>query len=316
LKEVLALATRTRLKPYRHHAHFGEEALGQLLVARVNRALAGSPHTCVARLDGRLTGAVAAEHLAWDSAQFDFPAGRIGLLLGTGDYANDLASYRVLLRTAEKRLYEQHGVRHITLRVDAADLAAVHAAGRLGYEQVDGIIVLARSCALAPGRDVTAGNTRVRLAGPGDAEALAAIARRAYSVTRFHADPHIPHVAADELHAVWLRNSCAGTAADAVVVAEDQHGPVGYITCTVAKDTVKVLGGGIGTIVLVATDHRARGRGVATAMTEFAMRWFSERGCSAVEVGTQLANIAASRLYESCGFRVAGSYLTLRRWLH
>lgn len=34
-----------------------------------------------------------------------------------------------------------------------------------------------------------------------------------------------------------------------------------------------------------------------------------------VEVGTQLRNIPASRLYEDCGFRLVASNLSLRKWI-
>jgi ribosomal protein S18 acetylase RimI-like enzyme len=54
---------------------------------------------------------------------------------------------------------------------------------------------------------------------------------------------------------------------------------------------------------------------VAKALTYSALDWFRDQGVDIVEVGTQLRNIAASRLYESCGFRLVASSLSLRRWI-
>jgi RimJ/RimL family protein N-acetyltransferase len=45
------------------------------------------------------------------------------------------------------------------------------------------------------------------------------------------------------------------------------------------------------------------------------LRWFATHGMETVEVGTQLRNIPAARLYESLGFRLAGASLTLRKIL-
>ena len=65
----------------------------------------------------------------------------------------------------------------------------------------------------------------------------------------------------------------------------------------------------------MATALDARGRGIAKATTYGALDWFREQGVDIVEVGTQLRNIPASRLYEACGFRLVASSLSLRKWI-
>jgi ribosomal protein S18 acetylase RimI-like enzyme len=50
-------------------------------------------------------------------------------------------------------------------------------------------------------------------------------------------------------------------------------------------------------------------------MTLHALEWFRERGAARATVGTQLANIAAARLYQSCGFRTTAVSLTFRKVL-
>ena len=120
---------------------------------------------------------------------------------------------------------------------------------------------------------------------------------------------------ADELYAAWIRNSCAGIGADAVILAEDSQSLLGYVTCKLQSDTKVYLGKLIGTIGLVATAAHARGRGVAGSATLAALRWFHQQGADIVEVGTQLRNIPASRLYQTCGFRLVGSSISLRKLL-
>ena len=121
--------------------------------------------------------------------------------------------------------------------------------------------------------------------------------------------------AADELHANWIHNSCTGKGADAVLLAEDETGLLGFISCAVQRDTTARLGRTVGTIVLVAAAERARGGGVGFAVTMAALKWFREQGCDIVEVGTQVRNITASRLYQRCGFGLVGSSISLRRLL-
>lgn len=314
LDEVLELAKGSQFKPYRSYSTWNEQVLADLFALRVRCAIDKGSDAFVVRSNGRINALAVAEYLPWDSAQLNFPCGRVVLLIHDGEYAQGVVSSHVLLSTVGQYLEKKYRVKHLTLRADAADLAAVHAAGHMGYEQMDGIIVFARNCVPLDNCDFETGDYRVRLSEPRDAEALASLARSAYSITRFHVDPHIPQQVANGLHAAWLRNSCIGTAADAVVLAEDEHGPLGYVTCSLSKDTAGSLGSCVGTIVLVATASRARCTGVAKRMTAAAIGWFNGRGCSVVEVGTQLANIAASRLYENCGFRIVGSCLTLRKW--
>jgi ribosomal protein S18 acetylase RimI-like enzyme len=71
----------------------------------------------------------------------------------------------------------------------------------------------------------------------------------------------------------------------------------------------------VGTIVLVATAAEARGRGVARQATGAALASMRRHAVDVAQVGTQLANIPAARLYESCGFRLAGVDLTFRKLL-
>ena len=159
------------------------------------------------------------------------------------------------------------------------------------------------------------GAFHLRLATPDDAERTAQLAYTAYAQDRFHADPAISKERADSLHACWLRNSCTGQAADAVIIAEDENDLLGFVTCKLNRDTTTHFGSPTGTIALVATAEAARGRGVGKQATLAALRWMRGQGVAFVEVGTQIRNIAAGRLYESCGFRLSGSSLTFRKLL-
>ena len=66
---------------------------------------------------------------------------------------------------------------------------------------------------------------------------------------------------------------------------------------------------------MIATAASARGRGLGTDLIAAAVAWFMERNAVAVEVGTQLRNVAAARLYERFGFRLVAGALSFRSML-
>jgi len=302
-------------KPYVHYSlRVGEEALQQFFLDRVEVSIRTSANSAL-----WIPGPEGAQGLAvwtrveWDSQQLGFGAGRLDYLIASGDYQNQYATKEALLKAVLEACADQ-GIQHLTARVHASDLSSIHLLEQYGFITVDGILTFSLDIMDAHWPSPPAG-LEIRLSRPEDIEQIKAIARSSYVYDRFHSDPCIPKAVADELHAVWVENSCLGKAADAVVVAAKNGRILGYVTCKIDRQTTQYLGLTIGTIVLVATVADARGRGVAKALTYGALNWFRDQGVDVVEVGTQLRNIPASRLYESCGFRLVASSLSLRRWI-
>jgi dTDP-4-amino-4,6-dideoxy-D-galactose acyltransferase len=262
-------------------------------------------------MDGnRARGFACLSMLPWDSEQLGVTAARIDYLVAEGSYDQQRQVKKALLKQVLAGA-QARGVEHLSVRVDASDASSLHLLEESGFITVDAILTFALDLNSHPSAELT-NDFGIRLATAADAEPAAALARNSYLHDRFHCDPSITKSRADELHATWLRNSCTGKAADAVILAEDAAGLLGFVTCAVRRDTADRLGRTVGTIVLVAAAARARGRGVGYAMTMAALEWFRQQGCKIVEVGTQLRNLTASRLYQRCGFRLAGSSVSLR----
>jgi GNAT superfamily N-acetyltransferase len=146
---------------------------------------------------------------------------------------------------------------------------------------------------------------------PEDLPALRKIASAIFSIDRFHSDPAIGKEKADEVYLRWVENSCAGFA-DCVLVARDEQ-PIGFTTLRIDRSSKPCLGVSVGVIDLVATSGGHRRKGVAKLLTLAALQWFRQAGCEWVEVGTQLANLRASRVYQAAGFKFVNSSLTFRR---
>ncbi len=260
----------------------------------------------------RPTGIAVWRALPWDSRQFGFPAARIDLLAAPGGYRESRDAQSALLRKILRDAAAVH-MRHVMARVDTGKLASIHALEDCGFETIDGIQTF--SLPLKSWASDCQPGVETRLFRETDLAQVLAISRRAYVLDRFHADPALRREQADAIHEEWVRNACLGTAADAVMVACDGGRVLGYVTCLVDSGARSSLGLGLGSIGMVATSEEARGRGVASAATCAALQWFREQEVDLVEVGTQLRNIPASRLYEKCGFRLTRVSLTLRKLL-
>jgi len=242
--------------------------------------------------------------LEWDTQQLGMAAARLELLEASGPYAEARAGKQKLLSSILDRC-RQAGIRHLSARVDTGDFSTIHALENAGFELVDGI----QTFLLPVNGDHTAMPAGTRLFEPKDLPEVLEIGRTAFVFDRFHADPSLSPSIADQVNENWTRNCCLGIAADAVVVAEQEERVASYVTCRVDRPAKR------GIIVLVATAEWARGRGAARRASSAALHWFAGQGMESVEVGTQLRNIPAARLYESLGFRLIRTSLTFRKIL-
>lgn len=241
--------------------------------------------------------------LPWDSRMYGFPAARLDLVV-----ASDDATRRALV-DASLSSARDRGIRHLIARVDAGDLALTRTLLRAGFELIDGIqtFTLALPHSFRPFAGV-----HTRLFEPADLDGILSLARTAYVFDRFHADAAVGAATAGKINEEWLRNSCSGKAAHAVLVAAAGPEVLGYATCKIDRECRAALGLAIGSIVMVATAAHARRQGIAGACTYAALEWFQRHDVGLVQVGTQLRNIPAARLYERCGFRIAANSLTWR----
>lgn len=268
------------------------------------------------------SGAMAAwKHLPWDSAHFGFSAARLEFAAAEDDGSHsrlDRLNACLALLLDDCR---QEAMRHLTARADTGDLALIHSLEHHGFQLLDGIQTFALrfdGSTAAPNANVTAtweAGCRIGLFEPWQLDGVVDLAGQAYRFDRFHADSALTRETANQLHRDWLRNSCLGKAADAVFVASRSSEVLSYVTVSFDKELERCSGRKLAVIVLVATSESARGQGLAKRTTRQTLDWLQAQGAHAVTVGTQLRNVAAGRLYESAGFRLAATSLTFRKLL-
>jgi dTDP-4-amino-4,6-dideoxy-D-galactose acyltransferase len=147
----------------------------------------------------------------------------------------------------------------------------------------------------------------IRHCTPDDIQSLRAIAKVSHRDSRFYYDSNFPVTLCDALYETWIEKSCHGYA-DAVLVAELQGQPVGYISCS-------LLGRQEGNIGLFAVGVASRGQGVSKQLVNESLRWFAEQGVTQVTVVTQGRNFKAQRLYQRFGFLTRSVQLWYHWWV-
>lgn len=228
--------------------------------------------------------------LAWDTEFFGFRIGRVQQSAFTS------ADVRYVLDwCAQQRIV------CLYLLADSRDGATTRAVEDAGFHLADIRVTLERSSTESapppPG---------LRLATEADIPELAAMAAAHHTLSRFYFDPGFPRERCGALYADWIEKSCRGDA-QAVFVAEEDRRIAGYITCH-HEPTV-------GRIGLAGVVDWARQRGVGARLVTGSLDYFRSQGVDRVTVVTQGRNIAAQRLYETCGFRIRSVELWHHWWL-
>lgn len=213
--------------------------------------------------------------MAWDTEFWGQRVGRATHLDGLGKWA------------------KENQAQSVHLLIDADKPAEAQAAEERGFRFMDVRLTLER--------DTAPMGIKLPEATAEHADVLAEIARKAFPLTRFYADPSLDDERCGELYSEWTRSLLAG-AADVVLVNAE---PVsGYITISLEKPSSE--------IGLIAVAEEYRGLGVGATLVRAALGWAWSSGADTMSVVTQGRNIGALRTFEACRFRVTNTSL----WFH
>jgi dTDP-4-amino-4,6-dideoxy-D-galactose acyltransferase len=240
----------------------------------------------VVGIQERSAAAPSVERLDWDSKFF---GARMGRIVPAGEAAASPVVTRLTLARARNE-----GFDHVILRLSAGDFDGMRAAESAGMSLVDVAIDLAR-----PAEGCELGE--VRAGTEDDLPWARDLAGRAFVHSRFFSDPFFSLEQGKAFHREWVKNLWGGLATHLLVAVADGRN-AGFIACS--------QNGNEGRIVLIATDERARGRGIGRALVHGALTKLAASGAETVRVKTQASNIAALNLYERSGFAIAASELT------
>lgn len=197
----------------------------------------------------------------------------------------------------------------ITSRVDASDLARVHALEEAGYRLMDTLVYHERPSGPVPPASGSAHPAPRRIA-PDDIPAIAEIAAAAFTnyVGHYHADPRLDNGAADAAYVEWAESSARHDSEDNPVLIlrpDGQHG--GFLT--MRRNTAEEF-----EVVLNAVHPDSAGQGLYTVLLRRALDLAGEAHSKRVIISTQINNYPVQRIWSRLGFTHYRSVYTFHKW--
>ncbi len=266
---------------------------------------------------GKSLGFLTFEELQWDTKVFDLPMAKIAQIVVAPEPNKPIDVYRRLLMSSLD-CSRRRGIKHLSCQIDAQDVRGIIALQQLGFAMVDTIVVYSLDLNRWKGKELQI-HTPIREYRPENLPALKTLARTAFSeprenLNRFIADPYLPDDRCGKFYEEWLVNSCNGSMADVVLVAETNGEIVGFTTGKVHKQMSEMLGIRYASQPLSAVLATARHRGIYTDLAKALIGWMLNRA-DVCENKTQVTTVSIQRSYHRFGRTLVSSYHTFRKWL-
>jgi len=295
-------------KSYRNYRVLARHAQSAVMMAEITDTITRREGVVLHLRGDEADAVVVARALEWETEFFGIPMGRIEYLL---------ASDRSVLPNALERAVDalrERGVRHVSLRVDVADIETMALVEAHEFRLMDSLVTYTtRPRKESP--NVVRELGSIRHFRPSDGPELLAIAAHAYSGFRgrFHLDPHIANDRCDSFYVEWARQSIAMIMADMILVSEGADARLLGFLAFRKREPVSsvggstVYGGGLGAC-------RVDSPGAYAGLIRAGTVWAHERD-GVAECQTQNYNFPTIRIYEAVGAHYVRAEYTLHRWL-
>jgi hypothetical protein len=132
----------------------------------------------IVRASGATLGLAVLSALPWDSEQLGLTVGRLDYLVAAGVHAEQYSVKQELVSWVLKHCVE-HGIQHLSARLQASDLSGLHVLEQSGFVIVDALLTFALDLSTVT-LEKPADSVCWRLATPADSAAVADLARHAY----------------------------------------------------------------------------------------------------------------------------------------
>jgi len=258
----------------------------------------------------KVVGLATLSFLFWDTKHFGFNMAKIDYLMARGDYTqaamikNKLLSYLFQICKNSK-------ITHLSCRININDISSIHALERNGFTFMDTLVTYIFNRYRHKVLNIKE-LYKVRGFKKKDLQILADIAKEVFSKDRFHLDPHIPHMKANDLFSEWVRNCSSGGYADKIFVAESRKQPVGFLTFKLNKELerftkYKIAGRGLSAVLPGA-------KGVYPCLVKAAIQDIILH-YDYLEFDTQLNNYEVIKVWQRFGFNFIRAKYTFHKWL-
>jgi hypothetical protein len=286
--------------PYRHYRIFNSRVQTSVMTAELAAILP------IAGIDLAQTNQaqtlIISRPLSWDSSFFGIPMARIDYIFGGRGptAAAALDACIAALRTS--------GIRHVSVRVDVADIEAAMLLEQRGFRLLGGTLTYtARPKNERPRRVRVLG--RVRPFQEQDAKAILAIAELAFQDFRgrFHVDPALPRHRVNSFYGEWARRCVTNEMADTILVSEaSDRRLLGFVAFQRREPISTISGVPVFGSGLAAC--RPDSPGAYPGLLHHTVACIHDRN-GVAEARTQNHNAAAIAIHEAVGLRSRGSHL-------
>ena len=258
--------------------------------------------------DEKIHGIAIVHELPWDSSQLGISTGKLDFFtINTESMCTTSLNSTLLARTLEEA--RQIGIRFLWCKCPQDDIAQAHALEEAGFRFMDHELILA-----FPGTPTNRSHHKneawpIEVIRQREMPQLAPIGNL-FSKSRFHADPKIGHVKADQLWRESVLGAVAGHATE-VFVAFDENKPIGMISCR--DDSLSDDGPRhpVRSLFHVGVIESHQGKGVSHDLLTEVLATATQFDATYVE--TQSTNIAALALYQAHGFKIVGGRYSFHR---
>jgi hypothetical protein len=240
--------------------------------------------------------------LSWDSSFFGIPMARIEYIFG------DRGSAAAAALDACLDSLRATGIRHVSVRVDVADIEAAVLLEHRGFRLLGGTLTYTARPKKEPPRRVRMLG-RVRPFREHDAEAVVAIAEEAFRDFRgrFHVDSGLARNRVNSFYGEWARRCVTHEMADTVIVSEASDGRLFGFVAFQRREPISTLSG-VPVFGSGLAACRPDSPGAYPGLLHRTVACIHEKN-GVAEARTQNHNAAAIAIHEAVGMRSRESHL-------
>jgi ribosomal protein S18 acetylase RimI-like enzyme len=231
---------------------------------------------------------------SWDSTAFQ----RNVHLLHQLAIADD-STFEAEAHSAMRNLASE-GISLLTTRISSARTHDLELLQRIGFRVVETTYSPMFSGELS---DARLSEFVVRTSTGDELEDIMGVAREAFTVSRFHNDPHIPDEMANLRYVNWVKNAASSDSQELLSIVNTSNELVAFFI----SETIN----GEAYWHLTAIAEAFRGRGLAIEVWQSVMRAQSELGVTRFRTTISGANMPVVNLYPRLGFRLENPQTSL-----
>jgi GNAT superfamily N-acetyltransferase len=313
--QLAPLVAGFKFKPY-HYYQIDNHRLNKYFFSLIKN----EDTILVIKNEEKIQGAAIIIDLPWDSGLFGIKMAKANFIIDShcSDASQNVINqliWDVLCLCKEKE------IEHLSCQVESKYTELIHALEANGFLLMDTIVIYSASLRRKKIiSQIDDSEILIREVNDKDLKRIFKIAEKAFFdpetfLSRFYMDPLLK-VNAGKLYKEWLRNSCEGSQADIVFVAEVDKAPVGFITCRLQeRKKSDILGLNIVIIPLNAVHPEFRGRGIYNRLVVHSFNWFREQNVDFAEIKTQVITSPVHHTWQKLGGKLVSSYHTFHKEL-